>query len=126
MSSIVTGNANQEAVRYRGWLIGHFITPAADPRATTAVEVKWGVHKAGEMKYTWAKSVEATTLSMLIRGRFRLSFPNHDFVLSQEGDYLVWSPDVFHKWQAEQDSVILTVRWPSWPGDTVLAEEIER
>ena len=122
MSEIVTGNAHREARHYRGWFIGHFLSPAGDPRATADVEVKWGVHKAGEVKYTWAKSTAATTLSLLVRGRFRLSFPNHEFLLAEEGDYVIWSPQVFHKWQAEQDSVVLTVRWPSVPGDVVVAE----
>ena len=40
------GNANIDGESTRGWLLGHFIGEGDDPRATTAVEVKWGVHPA--------------------------------------------------------------------------------
>ena len=36
------GNANTDGESTRGWLLGHFIGEADDPRTTTAVEVKWG------------------------------------------------------------------------------------
>jgi hypothetical protein len=42
------GNANIDGESTRGWLLGHFIGEGDDPRATTTVEVKWGVHPAGE------------------------------------------------------------------------------
>ena len=40
------GNANTDGERTKGWLLGHFIGEADDPRASRAVEVKWGVHPA--------------------------------------------------------------------------------
>ena len=42
------GNANIDGEGTRGWLLGHFIGEGDDSRATTTVEVKWGVHPAGE------------------------------------------------------------------------------
>ena len=38
-----------------------------------------------------------------------------EIVLSREGDYVRWVPGTDHTWKAEQDSVVLTVRWPSVP-----------
>ena len=44
-SAVIAGNAAADAAA-RGWFVGHFL-PADDPRATEAVEVKWGVHGRG-------------------------------------------------------------------------------
>jgi hypothetical protein len=35
--------------------------------------------------------------------------------LEKEGDYVVWGPGIDHCWQAEKDSIVITVRWPSIP-----------
>lgn len=116
--NIVFGNANREGEKQAGWFLGHFIAPTDDPRSTALLEVKWGNHKAGDNRTQWSKNAEATTLSILINGRFRLQFPEQEFVLSQEGDYALWLPGVPHYWSAETDSTIVTVRWPSKPGDS--------
>jgi len=115
---VVFGNASVEGANRWGWFLGHFITPTDDPRSTPLLEVKWGVHKAGDGRNQWATNVEATTLSILINGRFRLQFPEQEFVLSREGDYVLWCPGVPHYWTAEEDSTIVTVRWPSKPEDS--------
>jgi hypothetical protein len=115
---VVFGNASVEGANRWGWFLGHFITPTDDPRSTPLLEVKWGVHKAGDGRNQWATNVEATTLSILINGRFRLQFPEQEFVLSREGDYVLWCPGVPHYWSAEEDSTVLTVRWPSKPEDS--------
>jgi len=116
---VVFGNAHIEGGSRWGWFIGHFVAPTDDPRSTPTLEVKWAVHEAGEGRPQWAKNVEATTLSILIKGRFRLQFPDQEVILSNVGDYVLWSPGVPHCWSAEEASTILTVRWPSKPGDSV-------
>lgn len=118
-SKVVFGNAPVEGANRWGWVMGHFLTPTDDPRSTPLLEVKWGVHKAGESRQQWAMNVEATTLSILIKGRFRLQFPEQQVILCHEGDYVLWLPGVPHTWSAEEDSTILTVRWPSKAGDSV-------
>ena len=116
--NVVFGNASVEGANRWGWFLGHFITPTDDPRSIPLLEVKWGVHKAGDGRTQWATNVEATTLSILIHGRFRLQFPEQEFVLSREGDYVLWLPGVPHYWSAETDSTVVTVRWPSKPEDS--------
>lgn len=116
---VVFGNASVEATNRWGWFLGHFITPTDDPRSTPVLEVKWGIHKAGEGRTQWATNVEATTLSILINGRFRLQFPEQEFLLSREGDYVLWLPGVPHYWSAVADSTVVTVRWPSKPKDSI-------
>jgi len=117
--SIVKGNAFSEGQNRGGWFLGHFIDPNNDPRSTSDLEIKWGVHQAGESRDEWAKNDQATTISVLISGRFRLQFPQQQIILSTEGDYVLWSAGVSHCWYAELDSKILTVRWPSRPGDSI-------
>lgn len=55
---------------------------------------------------------------LLVDGRFRLDLTVSSTVLARQGDYVVWSPGIDHSWQAEADSVVVTIRWPSvrrWP-----------
>ena len=103
-----------------GWFVGHFIAPG-DPRHTDAVEVKWGVHRAGESRPTLAPGRDSTSLSILVRGRFRLTFPDGEVVLATPGDYALWQPGVAHGWTAEEECVVVTVRWPSIEAGTTRA-----
>ena len=114
---MVTGDAG-EATGRRGWFIGHFIPGPNDPRSTEAVEVKWSVHDRGSARRGWAVNRAATTLGLLVRGRFRMRLPDHKVVLAREGDYALWAPGVPDHTEAEEDSVVVTVRWPSLPGDS--------
>jgi hypothetical protein len=115
---VIFGNAGAEGASRGGWFAGHFIAPEDDPRSTSILEVKWGVHKAGECRTQWAVNAEATTLSILVKGRFRLQFPLQEILLVREGDYALWLPGVPHYWSAEEDCTIVTVRWPSKSGDS--------
>lgn len=111
LSNVTTGNAYSDGEERRGWFVGSFITPSNSARSTSALEVKWGVHVAGDRRPQWAEPAETTTLSILISGRFCLQFPDGEIVLASQGDYALWLPGVAHCWRAEADSVVLTVRW---------------
>lgn len=113
--SVYTGKAAPDAAVDRGWLLGHFKEPG-DPRHSEDVEIKWGVHPKGEERARWVRGEFRTALQVLISGRFRLEFPGRSVVLAEQGDYVVWGRGVDHSWYAEEDSVVLTVRWPSLPG----------
>jgi len=115
---VYVGSAGKDAVLDRGWLLGHFREPD-DPRHSDAVEVKWGVHPRGERRAQWVEGEVRTALLVLISGRFRMEFPGRDVLLREQGDYVVWSRGVDHSWVAEEESVVLTVRWPSVPGYAV-------
>ncbi|GII23187.1 signal peptidase I [Planosporangium mesophilum] len=108
-----TGNAADDGQAHRGWILGHFIEPADGVRATSAVEVKWGTHPAGQQRDAWYTDEQRTTMLLLISGRFRLDLSVGSVVLERQGDYVVWGPGIDHSWQAEEDSVVVTVRWPS-------------
>lgn len=111
-----SGNATDDADQHRGWLLGHFITsetPGAVVRNSGALEVKWGIHPAGQQRPEWTADDRRTTMLLLVSGRFRLDLTVGSTVLERQGDYVVWGPGIDHSWQAEADSVVVTVRWPS-------------
>ena len=47
---VTSGNAAEDGADRRGWLVGHFLAGADDPRATADVEVKWAVYQGGEAR----------------------------------------------------------------------------
>ncbi|WP_338897439.1 signal peptidase I [Streptomyces sp. TG1A-60] len=120
--SVYVGNAGKDAALDRGWLLGHF-KPDGDPRQSDEVEIKWGVHPQGDTRARWVRGEERTALQVLISGRFRVDFPSRSVVLERQGDYVVWGHGVDHSWVAEEESVVLTVRWPSVPGYAVPQED---
>jgi quercetin dioxygenase-like cupin family protein len=52
---------------------------------------------------------------LLVTGRFRLDLDGGSVTLARQGDYVIWGPGIDHAWHAEEQSVVLTVRWPSIP-----------
>jgi len=116
LTRVVTGNAERDGAAHRGWFIGHFVESGA--RHSDEVEVKWGVHALHETRSQWSLNAQATTLSVLLRGRFRLYFRDEETLLSEPGDYALWGLGVEHRWRSEADAtVVLTMRWPSRAGD---------
>jgi hypothetical protein len=115
--TIYTGRAPQDAPNNRGWLLGHFM-PEHDIRHSTDVEIKWGAHPRGDERAAWVTGETRTALIVLVSGRFRINFRDRGVLLAQPGDYVVFSL-VDHSWYAEEESVILGVRWPSIPGYAV-------
>lgn len=115
---VYVGNADIDARGDAGWLLGHFKSPG-DVRHSTDMEIKWGVHPAGESRARWVTGESRTALLILVSGRFRVELPGREVLLARRGDYVVWGRGVDHSWYAEEESVVLTVRWPSVPGYAV-------
>lgn len=116
---IYVGNATVDAPADRGWLLGHF-KASGDVRHSTDVEIKWGMHQPGERRGQWVTGEQRTAMLMLISGRFRVELPGRDVLLAKQGDYVVFD-GIDHSWEAEECSILLTVRWPSVPGYAVPA-----
>jgi hypothetical protein len=124
---ITIGNAATQNTLFKSWFIGPLQKWAGEQKAEAAlfglresaiVEMKWGVHSAGETRADWAPCSDQRTISLLVRGRFLLRFrspQDQSRVIEQrllcEGDYAIWETDVEHTWAVEEDSVIMTVRW---------------
>lgn len=107
------GNAAEDTEATRGWILGHFIDPSEGVRSSKDVEVKWGIHPAGDKRPEWTADDQRTTLVLLVQGEFRLDLTEGSRVLSDQGDYALWGPGIDHSWEALADSVVVTVRWPS-------------
>jgi hypothetical protein len=114
---IYVGNAAADAPTDRGWLLGHF-KPPGDARHSGDVEVKWGIHARGDRRVQWVTGERRTALLVLISGRFRVELPGRTVLLARQGDYVVFH-GLGHSWHAEEESVVVTVRWPSIPGYAV-------
>ena len=111
----VTGNAAEAARNTRGWFLGHFMPGDDNALRNSDLEVKWFTHAAGETRPEWSPPSEVRTLNILIRGRFVLLFPDHEVLLEKEGDFVLFGPDIAHSFRCEEESLVLTVRWPSMP-----------
>ena len=126
---VTSGNAAGDGAPFRFWFVGDMERWAAKQsgvrkrpefghRQSSAVEMKWGVHQAGEEREAWAPCSEQTTMSLLVRGKFLLRFRSPgargqvtEQRLEREGDYAIWGPDMEHTWVVEEEGVIFTVRW---------------
>jgi quercetin dioxygenase-like cupin family protein len=58
---------------------------------------------------------QRSTLVLLVSGKFRIDLTVGNVTLERQGDYITWGPGIDHSWLAEQDSTVITVRWPSTP-----------
>lgn len=114
-STPISGNAIDASRDTRGWFLGHFMPGEANPLRTSDVELKWYTHAKGETRDTWAPANPVTTLNILIRGHFVLLFPDREIALEQEGDFVLFGPGTPHSFRSVEESLVLTVRWPSAP-----------
>lgn len=108
-----SGNAAEDGQANRGWLVGHFIDPSEGVRSSKDVEVKWANHPAGDKRPEWTSDDQRTTLVLLISGNFRIDLTGGSKTMQRQGDYVMWGAGVDHSWEALEDSVVMTVRWPS-------------
>ncbi len=110
-----SGNAEEDGRERHGWVLGHFIEPAEGVRSSRDVEIKWGIHPAGEKRAGWTIDDQRTTFVLRVSGAFRIDLTDGSHTIQNQGDYLLWGPGIDHSWEALTDSVIVTVRWPSSP-----------
>ena len=119
------GNAANDTADSRGWLVGHFIPASAGVRRSADVEVKWGTHPTGDKRAEWTADDQRTTLVVLVEGNFRVDLTEGHTVMTRPGDYLMWGPGIDHTWSALEDSIVITVRWPSAAGPTQHATQAQ-
>ena len=130
---ISSGNATADGAPFQFWFIGDLERWTANLansavgedfalRQSHVVEMKWGMHRAGDTRPEWAPCSEKRTMSLLVRGKFLLRFraPSRltqitERRLEQQGDYAIWGSSLEHTWVVEEDAVIFTVRWHEGP-----------
>lgn len=110
-SNIQVGNAAVDA--QKGWFVGSFIDERLGLRHSEDVELKWGIHPAGEKRTEWVIGETRTAISILISGKFEIVFRNQTITMSKPGDFVMWGKGDDHKWRTIEDAVVLTARWPS-------------
>lgn len=127
---ITGGNAIIDGSDFQQWFVGDiqkwcegkqvaFNPLQVGLRNTPSIEIKWGTHSKGQQRPGgWAARSNKITLSLLLRGALRLWFRSssqsaseREHRLIREGDYVIWSENVEHFWIAEQESIVLTMRW---------------
>lgn len=110
-----SGNAIE--VAQEGWFVGQFVPESMGLRHQTAVEMKWGQHPKGEQRKGFAHYTTATTISILITGvlltRVEVGGEMREVVLRKPGDFYMIGPGVPHFWEALEDCLIISVRFPS-------------
>lgn len=117
-SGVVYGNAQLDGARTKRWFVGNFL-PAESGRRFSDVELKWSVNKKGAKNEGIAYNKVAHSISILIRGKMQVEFPDSNLTLANVGDYTLWKPGVSHSWTALEDTITLAVRWPSLPHDQI-------
>ena len=113
MKGPIAGNVAEASRDTRGWFLGHFMPGAGNPLKTSDLELKWYTHAKGETRSEWAPANAVRTLNILVRGHFVLLFPDQEIALQKEGDFVLFGPGVPHSFRSEQESLVVTVRWPS-------------
>src|SRR4051794_29495641 len=115
--SFYFGNAAMDQVRDSGWFLGQFVPAEQGPRHQNDVELKWGIHPDGHKRSQPAANGNATTVSVLIQGTLKLELhvdaTPQLVTLKEQGDYLIFGPDVVHSWEAVGHTIVLSVRFPS-------------
>lgn len=114
-SSYLIGNTQEDGAQHRGWFIGHFVEES-DIRHSNDVEIKWDHANKGTQRTEWSVNKTAHTMSLIISGSFKIIFEDDEFVLGA-GEYFLSKPTIPHKYEVLEDSLILTVRWPSLTND---------
>ncbi len=109
MPEILSGNAQKDGIDSRGWIVGSFMPEGLSN--TEDVEIKWGVHPQGQERKEWVTDEKRTTISILVSGNFDVQFVDKTVTLAKPGDYVMWGEGIDHRWRAEEDSVVMTVRW---------------
>jgi hypothetical protein len=116
MDKIITGHLGEITKKNperKGWFIGHFINDNPDFK-NDDFEVSYVEHPKGSIKPGMKAESSAKTLTILISGNYLVRFPGKKIVLSKPGDYLFYDAcETDHAAEASEDSIVLTVRWPS-------------
>lgn len=112
------GNAAADGIRGTGWFIGQFVPSDQGQRHQRAVELKWGVHRRGDHRPGGEVTYDVvTTISIIVRGAIKTTIMANGepvvVTLHNQGDYIIFGPGVPHEWEALDDSVVLSVRFPS-------------
>jgi hypothetical protein len=93
------GNAAVCGLPTRGWIVGHFVKEAS-LRATSDIEIKWGVHEPGVFT-DWKSQPGKKTITLLVSGKMlvqiRAGRKPEVFTLGSPGDFIIWDDNRKHR-----------------------------
>ena len=122
-----TWRVQEDRIRRDPWLLAHFMPPG-DLRRVKEVDVDYGLFSRGDLRRHWL-SPKLTALMILVRGNVAMQFIENETVekvfLTHPGDYILSRPEELQQnnWQIKQDTVILTILWPSLPQQVSLPKK---
>lgn len=128
------GNVNELDTNSTGWFVGFGDWISSDSSGDLNLRsippgvslsdlcVKWMVHRVGDDKGFDKPISVGRTVSILVSdsGGFHLDFSKEEnflldgtknYSLKNHGDFVIWGADLFHRYRADVDSTILTIRW---------------
>jgi len=118
-ASFYSGNAIVDG--RRGWFVGQFFAHELGLQHQRALEIKWGRHSRGEQRARFAYSKVSTTISILVSGSFvvrlRVGGETHEVFMGTPGDFAIYGPGIPHSWEALEECLVISVRFPSINGD---------
>ena len=97
------GNAAEDGRERRGWILGHFIDPSEGVRSSKDVEIKWGIHPAGDKRPEWTADDQRTTLVLLVRETSGSTSPKPASPWKNKAITPSWGPGIDHSWEAITD-----------------------
>jgi hypothetical protein len=118
MKKVHFGNASDEGSKSGAWFLGdaNWLTDD-DVRKTKDVAIKFSKHPIpNNSKNDNAPISEGHTITILIKGKFKVTVEDKPYILKRPGDYLIWDEGISHSWEClEADTRMITMRWPSPP-----------
>ena len=110
---ITKGNALELGKARKGWFLGYFMD---DPNLrTNDLELQCIEMDKGYSKESTKLNPKVKTVTVLVKGKFELRFPEEGktVVLEKEGDFATYDLRSKHVGTALERTTILCVRWPS-------------
>lgn len=73
--------------------------------------VKFGKHKKGEARITPKANKDLITISILIYGKLKISFPdeNTEYIMEKEWDMVYYANNVNHTWEVLEDCLDICI-----------------
>ena len=113
-TTLYKGNAISDAAN-KGWFVGWFQKEHRPELCSSDVEIKWFTHPTTDFQAVTTDEKKVWTITILVSGRLRVSVDSKEFTLENPGDFVCWGPGHSHGWQPLDESLVITVRWPSIP-----------
>jgi hypothetical protein len=113
----------------RGWFIGQFFPAESGMCSQSTLEVKWGQHPKGDRRSSFAASRFGGTISVLISGRFLVKLvvdgETREVLMTAPGDYTAFGAGIPHSWEALEESLVISIRFPSIEGNQIELPDAE-